>query len=495
MVVNSFLPLLVVIIPIIGALIIGYSDERDARLRNTVALLTSLATFAVVASMVPLVTGGQILELQLLRLMETLELIFRVDSFGIVFGFISSLLWIFTVIYSFGYMAREHDQKRYFTFFILSLSATMGVAFTGNLFSLYIFYEYLTLCTYPLVIHEGTPEAIRAGTKYIIYGFAGGALVLFSFIVLRLTLYQGIAESLNFTAGGVFHNVTDEYRLFLTVIFFICVAGFSTKAAIMPLHSWLPSAMVAPTPVSALLHAVAVVKAGVFGVLRVMYSVYGVELMQELGVTDILAWVICFTILAASTIALKQNVLKLRLAYSTISQLAYITLGAIMLTPCGLTGGVIHIINHALMKITLFFCAGTIITITGKTRIDELNGVGRRLPLVMIAFAIGGLGLIGILPINGYISKFFLLEGSLEAGKPVFAAVILISALLNSMYYLPIIVNAFFKKGSFENPRGLEAPLTMLVPTVILAVLCVVVGIYAHRTTIPLIAQVVNTSF
>ncbi len=488
--VTSYLPLWAVCLPILGAIAINRIPEAQVRARNFTALFTVALTFTVVASMLPTVIGGTLVELKLLRFVAGLELFFRVDALSIIFGVTSSFLWIFAIIYSTGYMSRQAGQRRYFTFFVISMSATMGVAFAGNLFTMYIFFEYLTLCTYPLVIHSQSEEATRSGIKYIAYCFGGGGLILFSLIIL-----QGLVGNANFMPGGVLGATSGEPRALLIIIFFMAVLGFGTKGAIMPLHSWLPAAMVAPAPVSALLHAVAVVKSGIFGMTRVLYFIYGPEMLVKLDVMNYLALIVCFTIITASVLALRQNVLKLRLAYSTIGQLAYISLGSLMLTPAGLLGGVIHIINHALLKIVLFFCAGTVIRVTGKTKIDEINGIGRRMPITMLAFAIGGLGLIGVLPINGYVSKYYLLTGALQADRFVFVVVMLTSAILNAIYYLPIVVNAFFREGEFDKPRGLEAPLTMLVPIIILATLCIVFGLFAHKTTIPLVEHVVNYVF
>jgi multicomponent Na+:H+ antiporter subunit D len=486
----GFLPLAAVLFPLAGALIIRFIHEEKSAWRSSIAVGAIILTFASAASMLPYTMRGEIIEVRLIPLVENLHIYFRVDSLGMIFGIVSSTLWVFAMIYSIGYMAREHGQRSYFTFFVLSASATMGVAFAGNLFTLYIFYEYLAICTYPLVVHAQTREATRAGIKYISYSFGGGALIFLSlFAILSL------AGTLDFAPGGILGSVDPADRGWLVVIFVLCIAGFSTKAAVMPLHSWLPSAMVAPTPVSALLHAVAIVKAGVFGITRVFYSLYGVETLRELNLTGYLAVVICFTIIAGSVMAIKQDVLKLRLAYSTIGQLGYITLGTLMLTPFGLAGGLLHIINHAFLKITLFFCAGIIITVTGKTSLSDLAGVGRRLPLTMLAFSIGAFGLMGMLPICGYLSKYYLLTAGFSAGKPVYAYVILMSTVLNSIYYLPIIVNAFFKQGLFERPRSIEAPLTMLVPTVILAVAAVALGLFAGYTTIPLVNAVIRTIF
>jgi multicomponent Na+:H+ antiporter subunit D len=490
MTIQSILPVWTVFLPVLGAIGISLIAEVKEKERNLLALGTAGLTFGLVAFMLMLVVKGNVLESTPFSLLPGLELFFRVDPLGVIFGIVSSGLWVFAVVYSMGYMFGHGHLKRYYFFYILSLSATMGVAISGNLFSLYVFFEYLTLCTYPLVIQTGTKEANRAGLKYIIYCFFGGGLILVAFILL-----QGLTPGSAFLPGGGLRTLLSESKTLLLVILVLLVAGFGTKAAVIPLHSWLPSAMVAPTPVSALLHAVAVVKSGVFGVLRVLYFVFSPFLVRELGAEVALTILIAFTIITGSILALRQNVLKLRLAYSTISQLGYILLGALLFSPAGFLGGVLHLINHAFMKITLFFCAGMIIEVTGKTRVDELSGIGRRMPLTMLCFTFGALGLIGILPLNGYISKFYLLQGSLEAGKPVYAFVILTSSLLNSMYYLPILISAFFRQGDFGDIPGREAPLAMLLPTVCLAVSCLVLGLFAHKISIPLVARAVSYAF
>lgn len=489
---NLFLPqpIIAVAIPVIGAVIIRFLDEDRAFARHLVALVSVGIVFICVASMLPAVLAGNLVEVRLVEFFDGMGMFFRIDALGMVFALISSSLWVFATVYSIGYMAHEHEQRSYFVFFVLSCSAAMGVAFAGNLFTLYIFYEYLAICTYPLVVHAGTTEAVRAGIKYISYSLGGGALVLLSIFMIH-----DLVGTLDFMPGGILGGVTEEGMRSVRIIFVLLIAGFGTKAAIMPLHSWLPGAMVAPTPVSALLHAVAIVKAGVFGISRVFFSLYGRDLLADLNVTTVLAVIICFTIIVGSLMAIKQTVLKLRLAYSTIGQLGYITLGVLLLSPTGVLGGLIHIINHALLKITLFFCAGMIITVTGKKNLDQLNGVGRQMPLTMLAFAVGALGLMGVTPICGYVSKYYILTGSLDAGMPVFAYVILGSTLLNAIYYLPIIVNAFFKEGEFEKKPGLEAPLTMLAPTVTLAVLSILFGLFANHTTIPFIEKVISSVF
>lgn len=477
-----------IVFPIGSAVLLSLIPERSDKARNPFAVLIAAVTAAAVIMLLMEVSAGRMPFVSLFTIIPGLELAFRVDPLAALFSTLASVLWVFAVIYSTGYMAQEHYRRRYFTFFLLSLGTTMGIAFSANLFTLYLFYEFLTIFTYPLVIHEGNEEAQAAGVRYIIYSFIGAA-----FILAGLVITYSTAGTLAFTPGGVVRTVADTALLW-QVVFLCFVIGFGVKAAIMPLHSWLPSAMAAPTPVSALLHAVAVVKSGVFGILRVMYSIYGTASLRSLDLGLFIAVLVSITIIAGSIIALRQDVLKRRLAYSTISQLSYITLGAGLLTSLGLTGSLLHMINHALLKITLFFCAGAIITATGKKRISELTGVGRRMPLTMIAFTIGSIGMVGILPVNGFISKWRLIEGSLEAGHYLFIVVLVASALLNAAYFFPVVINAFFKNGDFEPSRGIEAPVSMLFPIVLLAAACIVFGI-GLNLYLPFVDSVVSYLF
>ena len=485
----SNLPLYAVIIPIVGAILLIFVSEKRDDIRNPLVLLTSLITATVVVHIIKQVFKGDLLSYKIGQIIPGLEFALRVDFFGALFGGIASILWVFTVLYSIGYMSFGHNRRRFFIFFMFSLSVTMGIAFAANLFTLYLFYELLTLVTYPLVIHEGQKKDHQAGLRYIIYSFSGAGLVLFA-----LFATFGFAGSLDFAQGGIFGEVIRTAPLALNIIFISYILGFGVKAAIMPLHAWLPSAMVAPTPVSALLHAVAVVKSGVFCIIRVMYSVYGTAAMNELNLGLIVVVLVSITIILASIIALRQDVLKRRLAYSTISQLGYITLGGALLTQLGLTGGLLHMLNHALLKITLFFCAGAIITMTGKEKISELDGVGRRMPITMLAFTVGSVGMVGILPVNGFISKWYLLTGSLEAHMPIIVVVLITSAVLNAAYFFPIVVAAFFRKGEFSAPASLEAPISMLLPIAALAVTCLVVGVWLNLT-VPYVKEVASYLF
>jgi len=478
-------------LPVLGALGIAALPERRGHGPFTVATCAAAATAAAVYSLVHAVAGGAVVDITAWRVGPLLTLRFTADRLGLLFAAVASTLWVLTTVYSHGYLGNGPNLRRYFGFLTLSLTATMGVALAGNLFTLYVFYELLTLATYPLVIHEQTPEAARAGRTYIAYSLGGAALVL-----LGIVGAVAVGGSLDFRPHGLLSGASPEPLVYLTAACF--VAGFGVKAAVMPLHSWLPQAMVAPTPVSSLLHAVAVVKSGVFGILRTVFFVFGIGLFREARLDVVLIWVIGFSIVLASISALRQDVLKRRLAYSTISQLGYITLGAVMLTPEGITGGLMHLLAHALMKITLFFCAGIIITQTGRTRISQLDGIAHRLPWTMSAFAVASLGMVGIAPVCGFVSKWYLLLGGLDRYGWGPVALLFGSGLLNAAYFFPIVTRAFFRPyadlplaaegghgppvhGTGESGRGrrtAEAPLTMLVPVLALASVCLILGIW-----------------
>ncbi|HIH43750.1 MAG TPA: monovalent cation/H+ antiporter subunit D family protein, partial [Candidatus Methanoperedenaceae archaeon] len=383
-----------------------------------------------------------------------------------------SFLWILTTIYSIGYMRahKEHEQARYFFFFAIALSSAIGVAFAANLFTLFIFYEILTLSTYPLVIHIQTPEAMGAGRKYLVYLLTAGVFLLFS--IAAVYHYTGTTD---FAFNGIVsgHDIPIDMLRILFVTFMIGC----TKAAFMPLHSWLPTAMIAPTPVSALLHAVAVVKAGVFLAVRVILYVFGIDVMQATGVWLGMAYFVSFTILMASVFALTQDNLKKRLAYSTVSQLSYIVLGAVLLTPSSITGGMLHIANHAFAKITLFFSAGAIIVAAKKENISEMNGIGKQMPFTMLAFTIGAISMIGLPPAAGFISKWYIIMGAVEIHQLFFMAVLLISAILNVGYFFPVIYTAFFRQPE-GTPTYREAPLAMLVPLTVTAIITLILGLF-----------------
>jgi multicomponent Na+:H+ antiporter subunit D len=462
--VQSPLPFLAVLVSLVGALLIRLSRGHP-NLRETWTILAAVGKFAIVASMVPLVLRGEELSFRLFALFPGLEVAFRVDALGVFFALTASFLWIITSFYSIGYMRAEgeHAQTRYFVCFAVSLSATMGVAFAANLLTTFIFYEVLTLVTFPLVGHEETSEAMQGARKYLVYLLGTSLLFLLSAVVFT----YWAAGTLDFAPGGLFPAAVQ--RGVLIAIFVLFVLGVA-KAAMMPLHSWLPAAMVAPTPVSALLHAVAVVKTGVFVMVRVALYVFGAGVLRDMGLGTALAYYASFTIVVASLIALKQDNLKLRLAYSTVSQLSYIVLGAALLSPSAITGSVMHIVLHAFGKITLFFTAGAIAVATHKTRVSELDGIGRRMPFTMAAFSLGAVSMIGIPPLGGFISKWYLAQGSVEAAEPGFLIVLAASTVLNACYFLPIVHRAFFRPLPEGEAAGLrEAPLFMVAPLVLTA--------------------------
>jgi multicomponent Na+:H+ antiporter subunit D len=359
---------------------------------------------------------------------------------------------------------KEHSQTRYFCFFALALSATIGVAFSANLLTLYLFYEMLSLATYPLVTHHQDPEARKSGRKYLLY-IVGTSI---GFALPAMLIAYNLTGTLEFAKQGFLAGTGS--KSLITFLLVLLIFGFA-KAAIMPFHSWLPAAMVAPTPVSALLHAVAVVKVGVFSVLRVITGVFGTDLLLSLHLGTVICYIASFTIIVASLIALSQDELKRRLAFSTVSQLSYIVLGAALLSPKGMIGGITHIAMHAFGKITLFFCAGAIAVATGKKYISEMVGIGKRMPITMFAFFIGSLSVIGLPPCGGFISKWYLVLGTLQAHQSVMLVVLLGSSLMNAAYFLPIVYRAFFctpEEAMFENKME-EAPVWCVAPIVLTA--------------------------
>ena len=480
----SIKPLLAVLVSSIGALFI-IASGKNPNLRESWSIIAGVLKLLIVLSMIPTVVYDyQIIEYSLFSLLPGIEIAFRVDAFGLLFAMGASILWIATSFYSIGYMrsTNENSQTRYYTCFAVSLSMTIGVAFSANLFTMFLFYEGLTLITYPLVAHKETPEAKKGARKYVIY-LLGAAK---TFIVAGIILTYNLAGTLEFSKSGIFPTlVQSAHPNLLYLIFTLFLFGFA-KCAIMPFHSWLPAAMVAPTPVSALLHAVAVVKTGVFTVLRVVLFIFGADLMMKIGVDVFAITFASLTIIIASLMALSRDNLKARLAFSTISQLSYIILGVVLLTPSAMIGGIIHITNHAFSKITLFFCAGSIYVSTHKTEVSQLNGIGKKMPWTMTAFTIATLSMIGVPPASGFITKWYLVIGSLERHNMAVLAVLLASSFLNAAYFIPIVYKAFFKTEdseitqelkSHENAVIKEIPF-MVVPLTLTAIVSVVLGLY-----------------
>jgi multicomponent Na+:H+ antiporter subunit D len=440
--------------PVIGAVLIAAAG-RLPNLRESVTLATALLLFLLVASLTPHVLAGERPSAVLLEVMPALELKFEVEPLGMLFGLVASGLWIVNSLYSIGYMRKnaEHSQTRFYVCFAGALASAMGIAFAGNLLTLFFFYEALTLITYPLVTHAGTADARRAGRTYL--GLLVGTSIVFLLVAIIWTWH--VAGTLDFRTGGILKGNLSASALGGLLALYVFGIG---KAAVMPFHRWLPAAMVAPTPVSALLHAVAVVKAGVFSVVKVVVYVFGIDTIGGLGSVEWLPFVAGFTILAASIVALRADNLKRRLAYSTVSQLSYVVLAAALLTPLAVVGAVLHIAAHAFGKITLFFCAGAIYTAAHKTEVSQLDGIGRRMPWTMGAFTVGALSLIGIPPCIGFLSKWFMIQGAFQSEMWLAAAVFLASTLLNAAYFMPIVYAAFFRPASGK-PHG-EAPVTMV---------------------------------
>jgi multicomponent Na+:H+ antiporter subunit D len=461
----SVKPLLAISISLFGSLLIIVLG-KNPNVRESCTFLISFIKLAIVASMLPVVLKGQTIYYNLIDVLPGVGIAFRVDPLGLLFALVSSSLWIVTTFYSIGYMRplKEHSQTRYFAFFALALSSAVGVAFSANLLTLYLFYEMLSLSTYSLVTHHQDEEARYAGRKYLTY-LMGTSIAFFLPAVILTYIYTG---TLNFANQGILTGKAPDAMLI--VIFILFIAGIG-KAAIMPIHSWLPSAMVAPTPVSALLHAVAVVKVGVFSVLRICFHVFGIKLMNVLSLDVFLIYFISITILVGSLFALRQNDLKARLAYSTVSQLSYIVMGGGLLSVLGMTGGIVHIVMHAFGKITLFFCAGAILVNTGLKKISDMKGIGKKMPITMAAFFFGSLSVIGIPPFGGFISKWYLALGSIDSHHIPILVVLLTSSLLNAAYFLPIAYNAFFSSNAQFNESTTiqEAPFFAVAPPVFTA--------------------------
>lgn len=465
-VVDSWRPLGAVLVSAIAAVLIFLSASRPD-VRESWSMLAALTKFGIIASMVPGVLDGYIYETHVASIFPGFELALRADPLGMIFGVLASGLWVLAAAYCVGYMRGldEHAQTRFYVTYTLSLTAAIGISFAENLFVLLLFYEVLTIVTYPLVAHDETVEAKSIGAKYLVYTVGSGILVFGGAIVaLWLSALDPSTGSVvwadatvSFTTGGIdtIIETAEEHVWLARIAFGLLVTGFAVKAAVMPLHSWLPDAMIAPTPVSGLLHAVAVVKAGAFGVSRVMIDVFGIDLVGALGVDVLVAIGAGFTILAASFLALKQNDLKARLAYSTIAQLSYIVFGLALLTPAALVGALMHFPAHAFAKLTLFFCAGAIYVETHTKKIDKMAGIAKRMPITMAVFGVASLSMAGIPFFGGFVSKFNLVLGGFEAYGPVVPLLLGLSGVLNIAYFWPIVYTAFFESKDDANAKPL----------------------------------------
>ena len=430
-------------LPLLGALGIALAGRVNANLRETVTLATAGGLAWTVWQIVPGVMAGGRPQVTLAEVLPGIDIAFTVEPLGMLFAALASGLWIVNSIYSIGYMRgnAEKNQTRFYVMFAVSLAATMGIAFAGNLFTLFLCYEALTLATYPLVSHKGDEKTVRSARVYL------GILLATSiglFLPAIIWTY-GVAGTGDFTVGGILAGKLEGPAVGLLLALFVFGIG---KAAVMPVHRWLPAAMVAPTPVSALLHAVAVVKAGVFTVTKVIVYIFGVDNLFGAVGSEWLLYAAAFTIIAASIVALRQQNLKRLLAYSTVAQLSYVVMAAAILKPLAEIGAAIHIVAHAFGKITLFFAAGAIYTAAKKTELWQLRGIGYRMPITMTAFTIGAISMIGVPPTAGFVSKWYILAGAFEADNYVAIMTIIASTALNAAYFLPIVYMAWFQRES-----------------------------------------------
>ncbi len=464
----SLLPMVAVATPLLVAVLVVVA-RRAPNVRETCTVVGAVATFGVVAAMLPALLHGRPPEATLFQLAPGVALSLRADAMGMVFALSASFLWILASLYAIGYMRGlgEHKQTRFYASFALCLASTFGLAFSADLLTFFVFYELLTVATYPLVIHKESGEALAAGRRYLAYLLTGGVALLLAVAIV----YQA-AGDLTFTAGGFAGDHLG--RGGMIAVFALMILGFGTKSGIMPLHAWLPTAMVAPTPVSALLHAVAVVKAGVFGFARAIGFVLGPGALAEIGATRALAALAAATIVIASVVALRQDNLKRRLAFSTIAHLSYIVLGLSILSEVAWDGALLHLVNHAALKITLFFCAGAIYVRAHLDHVSQLDGIGRRMPFTMAAFGLAALGLAGLPPMGGYVSKATLVLGAFDAGEVAFGLVLLGSGLFTAAYLFPIVYRAFFLPPATED-RGDASPF-MVVPLSATAAVALVLG-------------------
>lgn len=493
------LVLAAMLVPLAAAILIPLF-HRSPNLREGVTLIAAATLAVIVWSLLPHVQAGARPELLAWRVLPGLELAFKVEPLGMLFALVAGSLWIVNSLYSIGYM-RGNDEPRQTTFYVcfaVAISSAMGLAFAKNLFTLFVFYEVLTLSTYPLVTHKGTPEAMRAGRIYLLL-LLGTSMVL----LLPAIIATGVlAGTLEFTPGGILGGKVGAGVMGVLLGLFMFGIG---KAALMPFHFWLPAAMVAPTPVSALLHAVAVVKAGAFAVLKITVYVFGIEALAANGANWWLMIAASTTLLLSSAIAMTKDNLKARLAYSTVSQLSYVVLGASLAVSAGIIGGAMQIAMHALGKITLFFCAGAIYVAAHKTEISEMEGLGRKMPLTFCAFLVGALSIIGLPPLGGSWVKWWLMLGAFDAGQIAVVFVLMLSSLLSILYLLPVFMRGMFtfaprpasvgaaaSHDDHEVPDGLERKhwLVVLAPC-LTAVGCIVVFVYADRIS-TLIAPIVT---
>jgi multicomponent Na+:H+ antiporter subunit D len=474
---SQILPVLVLSTSLVPALVIFFIGEGQHRLRTIINLVGAVSKVALVIVMMDGVARGVLYEMRVM-LLPGLELLLRVDALSLLFLSLSAFLWLLTTVYAISYLGHGRHLSRFFGFFSLCVAATTGIALSGTLITFFIFYELLTLSTWPLVVHKGDAGSITAGRRYLAYTMVGSAVLLLGIVWL-----ESLSGPIEFTFTG---HVAEVDPGALQIIFWLLIAGLGVKTALVPLHGWLPAAMVAPAPVSALLHAVAVVKAGAFGIVRVIYDVYGTALLHDLSLGVPLSVLASFTIIYGSVRALQQNDLKRRLAYSTVSQVSYIVLGASLFGPFATIGGLAHLVHQGLMKITMFFAAGALAERLRVYRVDQLDGVGWVMPWTMGALSVAALGMIGVPPLAGFISKWYLGVGAFQAGQAWVVLVLVGSSLLNAMYFLPLLYRAWFVPRVSTTTPGVERPLGLIAPAVVSATVAALAGMLAATQYSPL---------
>lgn len=482
---TSFLPLLILISSLVPGILILLLREEQFAMRTFLNLFGAVSKVALVGWVFHGYLRGEEYNF-IFHLAPDLTFALRLDALGLFFAALSSALWLITTLYAIGYLQGGLHRNRFFAFFSLCVTASTGIALSGNVITFFIFYEFLTLSTYPLVVHKGTDEAVAAGRTYLWYTIGGGTVLFLGVVGL-----YAVAGPIYFGQTEIIASLISEYPTQLTILFFLVLAGLGVKAAIFPLHGWLPVSMVAPAPVSALLHAVAVVKAGAFGIVRLVYDVYGISLAEEMNFLSVLAVFAAFTIIYGSVRAFYQDDFKKRLAYSTVSQISYIALGVAIPGALTSTGAIVHLVHQGLMKITMFFTAGNVAETYGYKKISDLNGVGRRMPLTMGAFTIAAFGMIGVPPVAGFISKWYLGLGAVEAGSYWVVLVLLASSALNAAYFLPIVYRAWFCEPDQEvverlRSARLETQALLLIPVVVTGILSLTSGLFAAVTGSPL---------
>ncbi len=469
----NLLPVAAIAAPLLASVLILLVGRYE-NIREGVTITAAVAMLGAVLAMLPSILSGTRITVSLLPMVPGGDFALRVDAFGMVFALTAAVLWLLNSFYAIGYMRaqRERAQTRFYFCFAVAIAAAVGIAFSENLLTLFIFYEILTIITYPLVVHIETPEAMKAGRKYLAYLLIGGV-----FLLAAVVLTYVLTGTTTFVPGGFLAG--SGSTIVLQVLFVLFMVGF-VKAAWMPLHGWLPAAMIAPTPVSAFLHAVAVVTAGVFGIVRIAGWVFGMDLMASLGLGTLLALIASFTIITASLFALTEDNLKLRLAYSTVSQLSYILLGVSMLSVAGMTGAMAHIPIHAFLKITLFFVAGAVIVAAGKECISDMKGIGRKMPVTALMFAAAAIGICGLPPLSGIISKIYLAVGAVEGGMPILLLILIASAVLNAAYFFPVIYTMMLERPDDEVSLVTvsEPPLIMLIPIILTVAVSVLIFFY-----------------